>query len=345
MTCTNSAGYLTESVTVTVGNNNQNYLCLDPNALNYRNSLPCQYQPIYPPVIVQPTVNIYADNSNLAYNGATFIRWNTTNATSCSASGGSTGWSGTKSIGPGSFYTGSLNGSRTYTIVCNNNTGSASDSVTVSVRGQVIPNPTPVKTSYVLMTSSVDRNQPIVPTIDNTRPHPGDEINYTVGYQNIGTGAITNLVLRVDLPYEVNYVSSIPSNPNISGNVVIFNLGTLKANSQGNVSVRVRVRDNVPYGTNLNFPATLSYTDPAGQYQSVGANVSAQVWAGDVTTNTNTTTNLSANAFLAGFFPSNIFGWMVIIILLLVLMYLIAGGFTKETTITHTSSHNEGHHA
>jgi len=344
MTCTNSAGYLTDSVTVTVGGGLYYGTCQDPNATNYRNSLPCQYQQIYP-VISQPTVNIYADSTNLAYNGATYIRWNTTNATYCSASGGSTGWSGTKSIGPGSFYTGSLNGSRTYTIVCNNNTGSSSDSVTVSVRGQVIPNPTPIKTSYVLLTSSVDRNQPIVPTIDNTRPHPGDEINYTVGYQNIGTGAITNLVLRIDLPYEVNYVSSNPTNPNISGNVLIFNLGTLKANGQGVVTARVRVGNNVPYGTNLNFPATLSYTDPAGQYQSVGANVSAQVWAGDIVpTNTNTTTNLGANAFLAGFLPGNVFGWMIAIIVILAIIYFITGGFVKETTIVHTST-NHGDHA
>jgi uncharacterized repeat protein (TIGR01451 family) len=191
----------------------------------------------------------------------------------------------------------------------------------------------------VLITSSVDRNQPIVPTLDNTRPRPGDEINYTVTYQNIGTGAITNLNLRINLPLEVDYISSNPSNPTISGNTLIFNLGTLRANGQGTVTVRTRVRDNIPAGTNLNFPATLSYVDPSGIPQSVSANVTAQVWSEPVNTNvsTNGNTFLGASVFGAGFFPTNLFGWLLLLILVILLVLLaryILGGnpFKKKTT-------------
>ncbi|MFA6585961.1 MAG: hypothetical protein WCS86_02250 [Candidatus Paceibacterota bacterium] len=286
-----------------------------------------QQQPI--PIVInnQPTVVIDADQTNLAYNGSTSIRWGTISATSCYASGGSIGWAGEKSIGPASFYTGSLSGSKTYTITCSNSFGTSTDSVMVNVRAQVITNnnPKPAPTSLVLITSSVDRNQPIVPTIDNTRPRPGDEINYTVNYQNIGTGAITNLTLQMILPYEVNYISSTPSNPNISGNNLIFNLGTLKANGQGTVTVRVRVRDNIPAGTNLNFPAILSYIDPSGQPQSVNANVSAQVWSEPTTTEENNTTPLGALALLAGsgFLPNTLLGWLLIILFLVLLALAI----------------------
>src|SRR3989344_4425476 len=134
------------------------------------------YPPIQNPIVPvynnQPTVVLSADSTNIAYNGTTFLRWYTTNATSCFASGGSVGWAGTKNIGPGSFYTGSLTASRTYSITCNNSYGSASDSTTVTVRGLVTTTVTtarPAATSLVLITSSVDRNQPIVPTLDNTR--------------------------------------------------------------------------------------------------------------------------------------------------------------------------------
>jgi len=275
-----------------------------------------------PPINNQPTVVIYADSTNVAYNGATTIRWSAVNATSCIASGGSVGWAGIKSMGPGSFYTGSLTSTRTYTISCSNNVGSSTDSVTVNVRGRIINPPTPISTSYVIINSSIDRNQPIVPTIDNTRPHPGDEINYTVTYQNIGNASITGLTLRLDLPYEVDYMFSNPSNPTRSGNTLIFSLGTLRANAQGTVTVRVRVRENIPAGTYLNFPAVLSYVDPAGNMQSVNANVSAQVWSAPIVEVQEEVVKLGAGAFWAGFFPTNIFGWLLLILLILLLIYL-----------------------
>ncbi|KKR42192.1 MAG: Peptidase M23, partial [Candidatus Nomurabacteria bacterium GW2011_GWF2_40_12] len=293
-----------------------------------------------PPVNNQPTVVIYADSTNLAYNGSTTVRWSAVNATSCIASGGSVGWAGIKSMGPGSFYTGSLTSTRTYTISCSNNYGSSTDSVTVRVRGQVINDPV-IPTSYVIINSSVDRNQPIVPTIDNTRPHPGDEINYTVTYQNVGNASITGLTLRLDLPYEVDYMFSNPSNPTRSGNTLIFNLGTLRANAQGTVTVRVRVRDNIPAGTYLNFPAILSYVDPSGHMQSVNANVSAQIWSEPIKEEA---VQLGANVFGAGFFPTNIFGWLLLIVLILLLVYLakytfgqpgpLLAPFSKKTTTT-----------
>ena len=63
------------------------------------------------PCTVAPTVNISADDTNVDYNAATYLRWSSTNATSCSASCGSSGWAGSKSFS-GSFYTGALNRDR-----------------------------------------------------------------------------------------------------------------------------------------------------------------------------------------------------------------------------------------
>ncbi len=300
----------------------------------------------------QPTVVIYADQVSLPFNTATSIRWSTTNATSCFASGGSIGWAGTKNIGSGSFFTGLLTGARTYTITCSNNLGSSTDSVTVSVHGQITTTttstPRPAPTSLVLINSSVNRNQPIASAIDNTRPHPGDEINYTVSYQNVGTASITSLTLRTDLPYEVDYIFSSPNSPIRSGNTLIFNLGTLQANGQDMVTVRVRVRENISAGTNLNFPATLSYINPAGAPQSVTTNVFAQIWDEEASADEKENTSLGANVFGAGFLPTNIFGWILLAILILLLMlvakYLF--GFDqsfpfRRQTIT-TADHHSG---
>ena len=84
--------------------------------------------------IVNPTVNISLDNPNLSYNGSTIIRWTSTNATSCTASGN---WSGNKSTS-GSESTGNLTSTKTYNITCSGQSGtvSANDSVTVNVANQ-----------------------------------------------------------------------------------------------------------------------------------------------------------------------------------------------------------------
>ncbi len=206
------------------------------------------------------------------------------------------------------------------------------------------------KTSYtppsslVLVSSSIDRNQPITSTIDNSRPRPGDEINYTINYQNVGTASITSLTMRVDLPLEVDYLFSNRNNPIISGHTLIFNLGTLKANGQDTLSIRTRVRTDIPSGTNLNFPATLTYIDPSGSPQMVTTNVSAQVWSqselGGSEDEFGDEDPFAANAlFSDSFFPTNIFGWLFLIILLLVLILLSRNVYSKftETRIKHTT--------
>ncbi len=317
-----------DSVTVYVNQNND--ICRDHNATNYGDSSPCRYQQD------RPTVNIYANPTTTSYRGSSTITWNSTDATSCSAYGGSGNWSGYKNTS-GSYFANNLTlTSRTYTITCNNNYGTATDSVTVYTN-QPVYNPTPRPviplSSVVLINSSVDRNQPIVPTIDNTRPCPGDEINYAVNYQNVGNGSISNLVLRLDLPNEVEYVSSSPNNPNLSGNTLIFNLGTLRANGQGTVTTRVRVRTDVSAGAPLNFPSVLSYIYPSGNSQSVSTNITAQICSGV------NEKNLGANVLWAGFFPTNLFGWLLLIIFVLILALLVKYLFGKSEKKNNTTTH------
>ena len=86
-----------------------------------------------------PTIEIFADDPELSYNGSTNIRWNSENATSCTGNGGSNGWAGSKSLAS-IFYTGKLTSDTTYNITCKNSAGkSVSDSVKVFVGNQQAP--------------------------------------------------------------------------------------------------------------------------------------------------------------------------------------------------------------
>ena len=300
----------------------------------------------YPPTPTrQPTVNLTADRTSISYNQGTTVRWYSINATSCYASGGSLGWAGVRNVGSGSFYAGNLTSSKTFSITCTGPGGTATDSVTIIV-GQVQGTTTyrPTGNALILLSTEVDRHQAIVPSLDNTRPHPGDEINYTLKYQNVGNATATNLVLRLDLPYEVDYMYSTPSNPTRNGQTLIWSLGSLRAGASGQVAVRVRLRNDAPAGTLLNFPATLTYNDPSGYPQSVSANISATVWGDSNTINTeyNGTNSrvLGASVIGSGFFPGSLFEWLLLLILILVLIVLIKYIFNQSGRHTTVVAHH-----
>ena len=72
-----------------------------------------------------------AGPTSISSGGSSTLTWSSTNATSCSASGG---WSGSQSTG-GSLSTGSILASSTFTLSCSGSGGTSSNSVTVSVIG------------------------------------------------------------------------------------------------------------------------------------------------------------------------------------------------------------------
>lgn len=81
-----------------------------------------------------PIVNLAADPATIASGHSSTLTWSSTNATSCSASGG---WSGTKAISGTQTVTPTQ--TATYTLACTGSIGSANQSTTVSV---LTPSPT-----------------------------------------------------------------------------------------------------------------------------------------------------------------------------------------------------------
>jgi hypothetical protein len=77
-----------------------------------------------------PTVTLTASPTSVAVNGATTLSWTTTNATSCTASGGT--FTGSEPTGSGSTSV-AVSATTAYTLTCTGPGGSVSKSVTVSV--------------------------------------------------------------------------------------------------------------------------------------------------------------------------------------------------------------------
>ena len=76
-----------------------------------------------------PTVSFSSSPSTVAKGGSSTLSWSSTNATSCTASGG---WSGAEAIS-GTHSTGALTANATYTLTCTGSGGSAAQSAAVTV--------------------------------------------------------------------------------------------------------------------------------------------------------------------------------------------------------------------
>lgn len=85
----------------------------------------------YGPVVVAtpPTVALSASPTSVTAGSSSSLTWNSTNATSCSASGA---WSGNQPTS-GSASTGAVNAASTYTLTCTGSGGSASATATVGI--------------------------------------------------------------------------------------------------------------------------------------------------------------------------------------------------------------------
>lgn len=80
-----------------------------------------------------PTLTLSANPTSLAYNGSTTLTWSSSNASSCTASGG---WSGTKTLSDSEIVSG-LTATKTFTLDCTGAGGAVSRSVTVTVTSGV----------------------------------------------------------------------------------------------------------------------------------------------------------------------------------------------------------------
>ena len=104
-------------------------------AVNCRVYLYKHFSSITPSPPTAPTVSISANPSSVVSGSASTLTWNSTNATSCTAS---SGWSGTKAVS-GSQSTGNLTANTTFTLTCTGSGGSTSQSATVTVAASATP--------------------------------------------------------------------------------------------------------------------------------------------------------------------------------------------------------------
>jgi hypothetical protein len=239
------------------------------------------------PVIPAPTITFSADLTSIAQNGTTTLSWTTTDATSCTASGG---WSGTQATSSSQTF-GNLTQSQTYTLTCTGGGGSATQSLSVVVAappvapsysvypGCAVPSSTignafyvdatngndstgngslskPWKTLQTVIDTKVATNKytnGVVAAVNASGPiHPGDTIYLKTG--NYGALSVKGLensdfITVTAAPGATPVLSTLA----IYGQKWIFsNLSIISTKTQAFTNL-VQVLDNSLYGPNSNI--------------------------------------------------------------------------------------------
>ena len=166
---------------------------------------------------------------------------------------------------------------------------------------------------------------------------PGDLIDYTINYKNISSSTLSNAMINVVLPNGITYKGSSQGMPT-TNNTVVVTLGSLTPGATGFVNVQATVDSDVVVGNNLLATATLTFSLPSGAQDTAIAYYMNTV----ALTNSN---NLAGFAFGAGFFPTTLLGWilllgLIIIIILIARHYSILSRNAQNNKAVTTEVHD-----
>lgn len=160
----------------------------------------------------------------------------------------------------------------------------------------------------------------VVNTINNGAQNVcvDDIAKFVVEYKNISNIVLTNAILHIDIPKDVEFRSTGAGVYNKADNTITINVGTLNPEQSGVISFDGVVLDSAANRDLLVVPATLSFENPNN-----GARETAVAYGLATTQNCVRNNNLAGFAFGSGFFPNTLIGWLILILVLLTLVYII----------------------
>lgn len=167
---------------------------------------------------------------------------------------------------------------------------------------------------------------------NNVNACVGDEFNYEIVYQNVSGKTLTNSVLEVKIPTELDYVKSTNGGTYSNNNrSLVYNLGTLNPNQGGTLNVTVKASNLARNKGSVVTSLSLSYTNPDTLAQEEAIAYVIHNF-GDCINN-----NGALAFFGTTFLPTTLAGWLLLIILILALV-LLARTVYERTRKTGTKT-------
>ena len=162
-----------------------------------------------------------------------------------------------------------------------------------------------------------------------------DCITYVIRYENKGNVRLTDSVLRVMLPQEMQYLGSSRGSFSTKENILTVVLGELLPGATGEVTVEACVLPDTAIGKVLVTSVVLVYTDTR-------TNTQGDAIAYAIHTVTDGRANaLSASLIGLGFFPDTVIEWFILLILILIIVFLIVSIQNSRRRIYEERRHSQ----
>lgn len=231
---------------------------------------------------------------------------------------------------------GDIQSFRTRTIGIVNGTNTTTTNTKIIYR-EVIP-----VTNVVTTNTEVGISKPslVFLTInrDNETIGIGNEIEYTVNYKNVSAELLRDLVLRVVLPKELNFVDASRGVFSEENNTLVVNIENLYPQEEGSVFFRVRVDRGSEVGKIIVTTANMVYT-------IASSNIQEEVFAYSKNTLANNGNVLGAASIFGGsFFPTTLVGWLLLILIILLIVLALRMAYynhRNKTVINHNYVAND----
>ncbi len=154
-------------------------------------------------------------------------------------------------------------------------------------------------------------------SIDNARTTMtrGEQVMYTVLWENVSNVVLNNLVLEVTMPKELKIMTTSRGDIDHSTNAVYLNIVRLDPQEEGQMFITANLNGNLQAGDPIVARAIMAFensllngaTDSAVEYDAdnyiIGSN-----------------TGLAASIFGIGFLPSNLIGWLIIFLIIFLIV-------------------------
>lgn len=149
---------------------------------------------------------------------------------------------------------------------------------------------------------------------DKQTASPDDLVNFTVSYKNIGKKDLKDVLVRVDLPKDIDFSEASDGSYSKADGVLTATVGSMASGEQGKLTLSGKVSKGAVDKDTLVTTASIVYTDSSG----------AQADAIDYSLVNVSAPNLlpAASIFGSGFLPSTLLGWMVLLLTVLGLVML-----------------------
>ncbi len=144
----------------------------------------------------------------------------------------------------------------------------------------------------------------------------GDNLDYNFTYQNVSAKTINNVILQIILPSEISLTHSSAGSFDKNTNTVTVNIGTLNPGQTGSMTVSGMIGIIAQGKDILVVTGRMAYTHPVS-----GAQEEAIAYSITHPSTCRNNNGLGAAAlFGTGFYPTTLFGWLLLILVLLLLI-------------------------